>query len=159
MNRRPIAWAWYALDDLSARQLYRIISLRERVFVVEQECIYLDADGLDIDSCHLCGWDGETVVAYLRLMPPGVKYPEAAIGRVVIAPERRGEGLAKALMREAIRESERRFPGVDLKLSGQCYLEGFYSDLGFQSRGEPYLEDGIPHITMTRSAGVAQSPE
>lgn len=138
-------------DDLSPRELHDALALRQRVFVVEQACIYQDLDGKDPDALHLLGRDGETaaLVAYARILPPGARFDVAAIGRVVVAPERRGEGLARVLMLEAIRVA-RDHHGPRVALSAQAHLEAFYASLGFVRVGEVYDEDGIPHVDMRR---------
>ena len=138
-------------DDLSPRELHDALALRQRVFVVEQACIYQDLDGKDPDALHLLGRDDETdaLVAYARILPPGARFDVAAIGRVVVAPERRGEGLARALVLEAIRVA-RDHHGARAALSAQAHLEAFYASLGFVRVGDEYDEDGIPHVDMRR---------
>ncbi len=146
-----ILWSLKTFDQLSAHELYAIIHLREKVFVVEQDCVYLDADGLDQACLHLAGRRADQLIAYLRVVPPGVKYKDAvALGRVVTDPEARGDGAGKSLMREGIKAANEHFPGRDIKLSGQQYLERFYQNLGFETVSEPYLEDNIPHVAMLR---------
>ncbi|MGE0707280.1 MAG: GNAT family N-acetyltransferase [Planctomycetota bacterium] len=145
------AWRCLPLAALTPHELYRVLDLRTRVFVVEQTCPYRDTDGLDLDpgALHLLGERGQALVAYARLLPPGLAYPEPAIGRVVTAPEARRGGLGKALMLRAIEEVEARWPGP-IQIGAQRYLERFYGELGFAPVGEPYLEDGIPHVHMIR---------
>jgi ElaA protein len=136
--------------DLSLDQLYALMALRQEVFVVEQNCPYLDADGADQKGWHLLGTSEEgQLLAYARLLPPGVSYPaHASIGRVITSPSARGKGYGLELMRVAIDEINRLFPGAPLKISAQCYLIRFYESLGFKTVGESYLEDDIPHIAM-----------
>jgi len=130
------------------RELYAITTLRERVFVVEQSCVYLDADGVDPQCRHLWAEDATRAIhAYCRLVPAGVKYAEASIGRVITAPEARGSGLGKELMQRALAA----LGTVPIKLGAQAHLEKFYGDLGFVRTSEPYDEDGIPHIEMLRA--------
>lgn len=146
-----ILWSLKAFNQLSAQELYDIIHLREKVFVVEQDCVYLDADGVDPACYHLSGRRAGDLIAYLRVVPPGVKYAgAAALGRVVTDPAARGGGAGKALMLEGIKAATAHFPGHDIKLSGQQYLERFYQNLGFETISEPYLEDNIPHVAMLR---------
>lgn len=131
--------------------MYAAMQLRSAVFVVEQNCVFPDMDGLDSACTHLCGCDEHgRLLAYARLLAPGVKYDEASIGRVVTAGEARGRKVGHALMAEAVRLSNERHPGVPIKIGAQRYLEGFYGSFGFQTISEPYLEDGIWHIDMRR---------
>lgn len=142
---------WLPFDRLTPRQLHDVLQLRQRVFVVEQRCAYLDADGLDPLCWHGLGTlaDG-TLVATARLVPPGVAYEEPAIGRVVSSPDFRRHGFGRQLMIEAIREVRRLYPGQGTRIGAQRYLEKFYGSLGFVPVGEPYLEDDIPHVHMLR---------
>lgn len=144
-------WTYATFDELSAVALYEILSLRQRVFVVEQQCPYLDADGADRTAVHLCGHSGGRLLAYLRFFAPNGTASQAVIGRVVVAPEVRGRGVARALMMEALRTVEARHPDVPIKVAAQTYLRAFYLELGFQPVSEPYDEDGIPHVDMLRS--------
>lgn len=139
-----------AFDELAPRELHDALALRQRVFVVEQACVYQDVDGKDPNALHLLGRDDHgALVAYARILPPGARFDVAAIGRVVIAPERRGEGLARTLMLEAIRVA-RDHHGPRVALSAQAHLETFYASLGFVRVSDEYDEDGIPHVDMRR---------
>lgn len=124
------------------------------VFVVEQTCPYLDADGFDQGAWHLRGWtsegNGDLLGAYVRVLPPGLKYVEPSIGRVVTHQAMRRTGLGKRLMLEAIRRTELIAPGQPIRIGAQRYLERFYADLGFRIASEPYDEDGIMHVEMLR---------
>jgi ElaA protein len=141
---------WLPFDRLTTRQLHDLLQLRQRVFVVEQSCAYLDLDGADPQCWHGLGMEGPTLVATARLVPPGLKYVEPAIGRVVTAPEARRTGVGRRLMLEAIAQVQRLWPGQPIRLGAQRYLEAFYGSLGFRRDGAPYDEDGIPHIEMLR---------
>jgi ElaA protein len=139
-------------ESLHLRELYDVMVLRQRVFVVEQNCPYLDTDGLDQDSYHLMGVLEGNLVAYARILPKGLSYAAyAAIGRIVTAPEVRGTGAGKALVNEALAQCEIRFGAGPVKISAQCYLIRFYEGFGFKKVGEEYLEDDIPHIAMIKS--------
>lgn len=145
MNLR---WKDRAFDELTPAQLYAILALRQRVFVVEQKCAYLDADGHDAEARHLWAEDDAGVVhAYLRILPAGAKFAEVAIGRVVTSPESRGTGLGRVLMNRGI---ELVGPSP-IKLGAQAHLEAFYTSLGFVTCSAIYDEDGIPHIDMLRT--------
>lgn len=149
-----ISWQCAAFDDLSPADLYAAMELRQRVFVVEQNCAYLDADGSDVKARHLLGWRTQNgdrrLIAYARLFPPRVKYAEASVGRVVTHPEARGEGAGQALMKEAIHRIEEAEWGSEIRIAAQMYLERFYESFGFQRVTEPYTEDNIWHVDMRR---------
>lgn len=147
-----LRWECLPFNDLSLEQLYAAMALRQIVFVVEQDCPYLDADGKDAQSWHLFGWKGDELWAYARLVPAGVSYPEeASIGRVITHPDARRTGLGKELMHRSIVECQRFWPKVALRISAQSYLEDFYQSFGFENTGKYYLEDGIPHQEMRLS--------
>ncbi len=141
-----VTWRWASFADLTAAELYAVLAARAAVFVVEQRCAYLDPDGLDRGALHLLGWDGDVLAAYLRVLPPGARFPEAAIGRVLTAPAYRGCGFGRALVAEAVRG----LGAQPLALSAQAHLEGFYASFGFVRAGPAHDEDGIPHVPMRR---------
>lgn len=141
-------WVSRPFDALTGRQVHDLLALRQRVFVVEQRCAYLDADGLDPRCVHVLGAQRGTLVACARVVPPGLAYAEPAIGRVVTAPELRRRGAGRELMREAIAVTRREYPRRAVRIGAQRYLEAFYGSLGFVRDGEPYDEDGIPHLPM-----------
>lgn len=146
-----LTWVLKPFSELTAQELYVIMRLRSEVFVVEQNCPYLDADGKDFVSWHLCGFVEDKLAAYARLVPSGVSYEvEPSIGRVVTSAEYRRAGYGKLLMEEAIAQSEKLFGKVPLRIGAQAYLKKFYEDFGFVDMNEPYLEDGIPHLIMLR---------
>ncbi|MFP5304766.1 MAG: GNAT family N-acetyltransferase [Gammaproteobacteria bacterium] len=146
-----LAWRWYEWSALDADTLYAFLKLRVDVFVVEQACAYAELDGLDPRCRHLCGRDRDgRLLAYLRLLPPGLKRAEPAIGRLVVAAAGRGAGLGRAAMREGLRACAERHPGAAVFLSGQQHLQRFYESLGFRVISTPYLEDGIVHVDMLR---------
>ncbi|NJB86401.1 ElaA protein [Lewinella marina] len=144
-----VTWKCYAFDELDVHLLYAILALRQEVFVVEQTCWYQDADGKDQAALHVVGSRAGEVVAYTRLLPRGVSYPEyASIGRVITAPAVRGEGLGRPLMRESIRLLYERYGVQPIKIGAQAHLQDFYGSLGFVGVGGIYDEDGIPHRSM-----------
>ena len=146
-----LRWLWLRFDELTGEQLYQVLGLRERVFIIEQKCLYIDIDGRDAHAHHLLGLDTTgALVAYLRLVAPGHRYPEPSIGRVVTDPVGRGHGYGHALMSEAIRRAEEIYPGLPIRMSAQRYLERFYAAHGFVPVGESYDEDGIEHREMVR---------
>jgi ElaA protein len=151
-----IEWQWHAFADLSNADLYTVLAARQQVFIVEQTCIFPDIDGLDAGAQHLLGWtviDGQRqLAAYLRLLAPGVKYPEASIGRVLTIPAARGTGAGRALLTEGTRGADRLYPGHANRIGAQLYLEQFYQQFGYVTITAPYDEDGIMHVDMLRAA-------
>jgi ElaA protein len=147
-----IAWRFARFDELSAREAHDMFQLRAAVFVVEQTCAFQDLDGADPACWHLLGCEGGRLVAYCRLVPPGIKYPEPSIGRVITSLDARRTGAGRALMREAIARAEKLWPAERLRIGAQLYLKRFYESFGFAQSSEPYDEDGILHIEMIRGA-------
>jgi len=141
-------WFDRSFGELTTEQLYRIVELRARVFVVEQRCVYLDADGVDRVARHVWAESGP-IDAYLRIVPAGVKFAEVSIGRVVVAPHARGTGLGKELMLRGIAAAD----GVPIRIGAQAHLERFYAELGFVRASENYDDDGIEHLDMRRPGG------
>jgi ElaA protein len=147
-----IEWQWKRFAELAPAELYALLAARAAVFVVEQQCAFLDLDGLDASAWHLLGWagadEGRTLAAYLRLIGPGGKYAEPSIGRVLTTAPYRGTGIGRAAMREGLEGAARLFPGQALRIGAQQRLERFYTELGFRTASEPYQEDGIAHVEM-----------
>jgi ElaA protein len=154
-NTATLHWRCARFDELSSHELYAILQARQEVFVVEQQCPYLDADGADARCEHLWAWMGDasndsatTLAAYARIVPPGVKFAEASFGRVITTQAARGTGAGKELVRRAIERLRELYPNTPLRIAAQRYLENFYGSFGFVPVGEPYLEDDIPHVDM-----------
>jgi ElaA protein len=150
-----VTWQCTPFAELTPAELYAAMELRQRVFVLEQNCAYLDADGSDAKAHHILGWiTGEygrpRLIAYARIFPPRIKYAEASIGRVVTHPDVRGAGAGQALMREAISAVEAAGWGKEIRIAAQMYLERFYESFGFRRVTEPYTEDDIWHVDMRR---------
>jgi ElaA protein len=141
-------WHERSFAQLTTRELYAIIALRERVFVIEQRCIYLDADGLDPIATHVWAARDGAIVAYLRILPAGAKFPEASIGRVIVAASERGTGLGRELVGRGIVIAD-----GPIRIGAQAHLQRFYGGLGFETISDVYDEDGIPHVDMIRRAG------
>ncbi len=138
-------------EALSVYQLYEIMALRQEVFVVEQNCPYLDADGKDLKGWHLMLRDATAkLIAYARLLPKGISYEYPAIGRIVSAPSARGTGAGRQLVQMAIEDCYRLFGKEPIKIGAQTYLLNFYQSFGFEVVSEEYLEDGIPHVEMIK---------
>src|SRR5215831_611921 len=143
-----IVWIYKAFKELTPLQLYSILQLRNEVFVVEQQCIFQDADNKDQNSWHVMGWTGNQLIAYTRLVPEGIAYKESSIGRVVTSPKMRKLGLGRKLMLESIEILYKIWGKKAIKIGAQLYLKNFYESLGFQQTSAIYLEDGIEHIEM-----------
>jgi ElaA protein len=137
-----------SFEELTNVELYQIIMLREQVFVVEQNCPYLDCDGKDLTSMHLWFSKDAVCAAYSRIVPPQYEKDLWSIGRVVVHPDFRGLALGKAIMQAAIDYLKLNKGSKEIQISAQVYLLRFYNELGFHEVGATYLEDDIPHIKM-----------
>lgn len=156
-----IEWQWATFSELSSENIYCIIRARQDVFILEQDCVYPDIDGLDQEALHLIGWSAsnvsdssqnthKTLKAYLRIIYSNSKVKQASIGRVLVIKEARGQGLGKELVKRAVKKIETDTPTLAISLSAQHYLLTFYEELGFHPISEPYDEDGIQHIDMLK---------
>lgn len=146
-----VSWSCRFFSDLSNLELYQILQLRTEVFIVEQNCVYLDADNKDLKAWHMCGWKDDRLVAYTRLLAKGVSYPDAAsIGRVITAESVRGKNIGRELMKRSVEKVYELFGNVPIRISAQLYLKKFYESFSFSQKGEVYLEDGIEHISMLK---------
>ena len=139
---------WKEFNELSLDDLYAILNLRQKVFVLEQDCPYIDADYSDQDAFHLLGYKDNDLIAYLRAFKPGIKYEGSSLGRIVTEINSRGLGVGKKIIKEGVKFLKKEYPDNEIIISAQHRLENFYIDLGFTSRGEVYLEDDIDHIQM-----------
>ena len=148
MNR--LAWKCKPFHALSPHELYAVVRLRNEVFVVEQNCVFQDADNKDQRCYHLMGYIDSDLAAYARLVPAGVSYEQISIGRIIIAPSFRNTGIGKALMRQAIDQCHNLFNKTPIKIGAQFRLKHFYESFGFEQIGEVYDEDGIDHIHMVK---------
>ncbi|MBC8023753.1 MAG: GNAT family N-acetyltransferase [Burkholderiales bacterium] len=143
-----IRWDFAHFDDLTPLQVHDLYRLRAEVFVVEQNCVFQDIDGVDPECRHLLGYSDRELLAYCRLLPAGVKFAEPSIGRVITAPSVRRTGMGRVLMAEAMKRARELWPGEPLRIGAQAHLERFYNEFGFTKSSEPYDEDGILHIEM-----------
>lgn len=141
-------WICKPFTQLSPRELYSILQLRIEVFVVEQNCVFQDADDKDQLSWHLMGWHNNQLAAYTRLVPAGITYPESSIGRVVTFPKMRNSGIGKTLMEKSIEMIYILWSKQPIRIGAQLYLKKFYESFGFQQCSDIYLEDNIEHIGM-----------
>lgn len=164
-----INYRWYKFIELSSHELYAVLRLRQQVFIVEQNCPYLDCDNLDLKAYHLIGWlrtnKNLKPVTYLRLLPPGAQNHSTshaplipgstdqmvAIGRILTHLEIRNKQIGSKIVKLALQKCETHFPGSKVRLSAQKHLVAFYEAIGFKITSEEYLEDGIPHIEMIRN--------
>ena len=171
-----IHWRFAPFAELTPREVHDFYQARAAAFVVEQDCVFQDLDGVDPECWHLLGYlpsprpspkgegekrppplgggsgEGQALVAYCRLLPAGVKFAEPSIGRVLTTMAVRGTGLGRELMLEALRRAEKLWPGQPIRIGAQSRLERFYVELGFVTASAPYDEDGIEHIEMLRPA-------
>lgn len=147
MNQ-PVTWTVKKFDQLTPHELYAALRLRSEVFVVEQNCVFLDMDDKDQSSWHVFGWQDELLIAYTRLVPAGISYTEPSIGRVVTSPKMRKSGAGRILMQRSIEYCYNFFGKTSIRIGAQLYLQRFYESFGFQQSSEMYLEDGIEHIEM-----------
>lgn len=165
-------WQCKKFQELSIDELYSIIKVRQDVFIMEQNCVYADLDGADQDCLHLYATLVEedpiastlnsslnpslnpslnntlNIVAYLRIVPPGVNYPQASLGRILTTSQARGTGAGISLVTKGLEQLEQDHPAHDVKISAQVYLQKFYKNFGFKNISEVYDEDGIDHIDM-----------
>lgn len=146
-----IHFHWYHFSELSSQQLYDVLALRSKVFVVEQNCAYQDVDGKDHYALHLLGRENNFLIGYLRLFPPTDAKHKVTFGRVVTEKSVRSKGHGKKLMQELLTYCDTKYPGISIECSAQNYLTRFYKYFGFNELGDIYEEDGIPHIKMQRS--------
>jgi ElaA protein len=146
-----ISWSIKQFNELHPQELYDILRLRSEVFVVEQQCIFLDMDNKDQQCHHLQGKIHDELIVSVRIVPPGISYDEPSIGRVVGSPRFRGLGAGKALMAKAIEETLRLYGIRPIKIGAQLYLKKFYEEMGFEQCSDTYMEDDIPHIKMIRN--------
>ena len=155
-----LSWQWFHYSELSVKDLHDLLTIRQLVFIVEQESIYLDADVFDSKAYHLCVRDcggsygvehdevAVPIVAYARLLPPKIKSQNVVLGRILVEKSYRGAGLASNLVERCIEQSSTFFPEFDISLSAQCHLIDFYSKFGFETTGTHYDDGGIDHIEM-----------
>ncbi|HEY6356262.1 MAG TPA: GNAT family N-acetyltransferase [Burkholderiaceae bacterium] len=147
-----LSWRWQRFESLGVDGVYDMLALRARVFILEQGP-YLDPDGADRHAWHLLGRDDAGVLlAYLRVLDPGVKFSEPSIGRVVVDASLRGQGVGHELVRAGIERCSALWPLQATRISAQAHLQRFYGQHGFQTMSDEYLDDGIPHVDMRRSA-------
>lgn len=148
MSIQRINWTCSTFNGLSATDIYQVLKLRQDIFIVEQDCIYPDIDGLDYYSHHLLGYAGDHLNAYLRIVPPGKNFTEPSIGRIVVEKSQRNAGIGTELVKQGILQTKQLYKNVPIRIEAQDHLDGFYGSFGFSKVTDPYDKDGIPHIQM-----------
>jgi ElaA protein len=143
-----LKWICKKFDELTPHELYAILQLRNEVFIVEQNCVFQDADNKDQYCYHLMGWQQNDLIAYSRIVPPEISYSESSIGRIVTSPKARRTGAGKELVEQSIYQLHKLFGDIPIKIGAQMYLKKFYVSFGFRQTSDIYLEDNIPHIEM-----------
>lgn len=144
-------------DELTLNELYTLLQARSEVFVMEQGILYQDMDEIDFSSTHLFLKENDKVCSYLRIIDPGIKYPETSVGRVLTLAPYRGRGYGRLLMEKAIDEARKfRRP---VRIEAQAYLKDFYLSLGFKPVSEEFILEGIPHIEMILDQTEKESKE
>ena len=157
-NQKNLTWISCQFDEMTPLQIYSLLKLRQQIFIIEQECIFPEIDGLDPQCDHIIAFDGNDVLGAVRIVGPGIdpdhveQGDRPAIGRVVADEKLRGQGIGRQLMTRSIDHCSQRYPGKAIYLNAQLYLKNFYEGLGFVQFGDVYEEDGIPHICMERPA-------
>jgi ElaA protein len=150
--KTQITWSVLHFEDLSVKQLFDVLQLRNQIFIVEQNCPYLDVDEKDLNSFHVFGVNQQQkIIATSRVLPPGVSYSEASIGRVAVAIDSRGTGIGDELNRVSMEFIRNYFGDIPIRLSAQKHLTNYYNKHGFKVVSDPYDEDGIPHVEMLYS--------
>ena len=152
-----IHWQDLHHSELSVSALYELLKLRCEVFVVEQNCVYQDVDGEDLngENRHLLGWRDNQLVAYARILKNEDDFAPVVIGRVIVSPQVRGEKLGYQLMERAVASCQQHWPQHAIYLGAQAHLQPFYAHFGFSPVTDIYDEDGIPHIGMAREVSQA----
>lgn len=141
-------WELKKFKELKVEEIYKILEIRNKVFIVEQQCAYQDCDGKDENAYHLYLQDNDKIIAYLRILKKGVSYDEISIGRVLVNKNYRGKGISREMMLKAMNFIELNLNEKEIKIQAQAYLINFYKSLGFKEVSDEYLEDNIPHIDM-----------
>jgi len=143
-----LEWQTLAFTELTGEELYAALRLRQQVFVVEQNCAYLDLDNLDQHAAHMLGRGDGRLLAYQRCLAPDLSYPESSLGRIVVCPALRGQQWGRELVQRGIEHNLLQWPGSGIRINAQAHLQNFYAALGFIAQGSEYLEDNILHRQM-----------
>jgi ElaA protein len=152
-----LEWQLLSFTELPRESMYALLRLRQQVFVVEQNCAYLDLDNLDQHAMHMFCTRNQELLAYQRCLAPGLSYRESSLGRIVVSPTMRGQQLGRDLVQRGIDHNLLQWPGSGIRINAQAHLHEFYSSLGFTAEGDAYLEDNIPHIQMYYRLPIVRS--
>ena len=150
-----LRWFFCTFQELTVEELFEVLQLRVNVFVVEQQCAYRELDEYDrhAETKHLCGYDEAGIlIAYARLLPPELRYPEVNLGRFVVTAEWRKQGIGHQLLHTALQEIFRYWAKTPIRISAQDYLQAFYEQYGFIRVSDVFLDVGIPHVEMVKKA-------
>lgn len=139
-------------NEFEIEELYDVLKLRTDIFVVEQDCAYPELDDFDKEAQHVIGWVDNDIAAYTRLLPPETVYTQPSIGRVAIAEKFRRKGLGQKIFDRSVIEIQKSFPGQEIKIQAQTYLEKFYQSFGFITISEPYPDVGVWHVDMIKKS-------
>lgn len=147
-----LEWRWKFFTELTVAEVYDMLAARNEVFVVEQNCVYGDVDGLDKGAWHLFAYapNGE-LAGYLRVLLPDETDQDVRIGRVLTTAGFRGIGLGSVMLERVRACIAAQWPDIPISLHAQAHLQAFYGAFGFAPSSEIHVEDGIPHVWM-RSA-------
>jgi len=137
-------------NDLSVQELYSILKIRQEVFIIEQNCNYLDCDNLDLNATHIYIKEDLKLIAYLRIIKPNIVSKNTILGRILVDNGRRKQNIGKKIISYAIKLIKHNYPNVSIEMSAQAYLIDFYNQFGFNISGKEYLEDDILHIKMIK---------
>ncbi len=137
-----------SFKELTNAELYKLLSFRTQIFVVEQECAYQEVDNQDQPSLHVIGKQNNVLVACARICPPGTVYQEPSIGRVAVLQSERQSGFGRKIFQRALDETLRLYPNQKIKIQAQVYLEEFYKSFGFITISDPYPDVGVMHVDM-----------
>ena len=135
-------------DELTTKELYDLLQIRFRVFVLEQKSLYDEVDGRDLNCYHLLGYNNGELVAYLRILPRGLSFNEVSIGRVAVREDSRGYGFGRVIVSKAMDYISNEMKENEVRIEAQSYLKEFYESFGFKQTSEPFLDEGVEHIEM-----------
>ncbi|MGG1369614.1 GNAT family N-acetyltransferase [Priestia megaterium] len=146
-----MTWCIKSFQELTNDELYEILQVRTAIFVVEQKCAYLEVDGKDKLAYHLFKKENEKIIAYLRVLPKGISYQEASLGRIIVKQAQRGMGLGRELVARGIDFLENELHEKTIKIQAQSRLQTFYESFGFRSVSDIYSDEGLPHVDMLKT--------